>query len=185
QGRRSRSGGGVPERHVDAGEREADDAWRIEQGQRPPELALDLDGREHIALDRLEETLRGAGDGSERPWGEAEHVRAARDGLIGLEVEEDQRGFRDGAAGADRRPGKWDEHGTGAERANLHGGRIALGIAPCQDVAALSLVDEREAPRGHGSYMSRVLTARAHGRRLDRHFIIGATPRADTDTRRP
>jgi hypothetical protein len=125
----------VPGRHVQTGQGQPDQTGGVEQGELPAQLGLEIEGRELISLDHLEQALGAADDGGERPRGEAEDVGPPGHAVVGLEIEEHERRFRDGAAGAHRGATERDEHGARAKGPDLHGRDIASHPGRCQATA--------------------------------------------------
>ena len=71
----------VPQRHVDRGQRHADQALRPEQPEAPRELLLDLARRQRVALDQRFEVAHELGGRLQRRRRVGEHDAVA-DGAV-------------------------------------------------------------------------------------------------------
>ena len=118
---------GVPQRHVDPGDRHADQALRAEQAEARRERVPAIGGRQRLADDQRGELLdqrRGGGQGGGRV-GEYDAVPAHA--VAGHDVDEHQRRLGDHAAGGPVGLGHGHAHGPGAELADGRGGGQGRG----------------------------------------------------------
>jgi hypothetical protein len=112
---------GVPERHIDSGERHADQPLCPEQTEAARELARNLGWRELVARDERLEVADEVGRGSEGGGGVRECDAAAGDAGVGNRVGEDERGFGNDAAGGLVGMRHRDADGADAEGAQFRG----------------------------------------------------------------
>ena len=81
----------VPERHVDRGERDADEPLGPEESESTGELLLDLDRSDRFALDEAFQIPDQFGRGLRRRRGVSEDEAVADDSVIAEDIGEDQR----------------------------------------------------------------------------------------------
>lgn len=88
----------IPQRHVNAGERHADQPLRSQQAQTPRQFLLDRRGSQHVVNHQRRQILDEIHGGFERCHRIGKDDSVSSHPLIGNYIDEDQRRFRHRAA---------------------------------------------------------------------------------------
>ena len=121
---------GIPGAHVEARERESDEAGGVDQRVPLAQLRVEVERRDGVTDDERRDAVDEFDDRLLRGRREREEVRAAGDAGVGLEVDEHERCAGHGAGGGGGRQTEGREHGAGADVPDRddvgHGGFLGL-----------------------------------------------------------